>query len=449
MSVVKSNLSIAQEKRLCSLFGHVKLSLLFKASIHGYKAVAFHSRCDRQGPTVVVAYNNAGFIFGAYTCKDYLQTGQNIADDKAFLFSFRAGDQNQCPRRIPAINSQQAFGDTNTGPNFGALVFLHGNAARVDSAPGTFYNFVENEMHGNDLKLTECEVYRVEDLGGLLEKPWRNVNWTSEKRKELMEGIQTYKPTINSVKQARILLIGPVGAGKSSFFNSINSIFRGHVTSQAISGSAGTSLTTQFRTYSIKSSRDGKPLPIVLCDTMGLEETTGAGLDLDDITSILKGHVMDRYQFNPIVPLQAGSPGYRKCAGLEDRIHCVAYMIDACKVTLISQKLEEKLGSIRRRINLMGIPQLLLVTKVDEACRHVHDDLKEIYRSHYIERKVQEVAARLGIPVSCVIPVKNYSQEMDLDPHTDILLLSAVMKMLHFADNYFDDICMGKDEKHE
>lgn len=52
----------------------------------------------------------------------------------------------------------------------------------------------------------------------------------------------------------------------------------------------------QFRTYSLKVGRGGKPLPIVLCDTMGLEERTGAGLDIEDISNIIKGHVPDQYQ---------------------------------------------------------------------------------------------------------------------------------------------------------
>jgi len=65
------------------------------------------------------------------------------------------------------------------------------------------------------------------------------------KRAELLETIKTYKPTDASVSRVRVLLVGPVGAGKSSFFNSINSVFRGHVTSQAIAGCSCTSLTTK------------------------------------------------------------------------------------------------------------------------------------------------------------------------------------------------------------
>lgn len=45
----------------------------------------------------------------------------------------------------------------------------------------------------------------------------------------------------------------------------------------------------------------------------------------------------------------------------------------------------------------------------------------------------------LGIPLSCVIPVKNYSDELDLDEDTDILLLMAVEQMLNYTDGFFED----------
>ncbi|KAK1896618.1 Interferon-induced protein 44-like [Dissostichus eleginoides] len=264
-----------------------------------------------------------------------------------------------------------------------------------------------------------------------IERPWRIIHWESVKN-ELKEN--------SSVSQARVLLIGPVGAGKSSFFNSINSVFRGHVTSQAMAGCFTASLTRQFRTYSVKDGRKGKPLPIIFCDTMGLEESTGAGLDIEDISSILKGHLPDRYQFNPSASLDSDSSGYLKSPELKDKIHCVTYVIDACKVSIMPPKLEEKLNAIRRKVNLMGIPQLVLLTKVDEACPLVKEDVKNIYKSSYIKEMMQEVSARLGVPLSCVVPVKNYSEELELDPDCTTLLLSAIIQMLRFTDNYFDDI---------
>uniref|UniRef100_A0A087X2V8 G domain-containing protein n=1 Tax=Poecilia formosa TaxID=48698 RepID=A0A087X2V8_POEFO len=261
-----------------------------------------------------------------------------------------------------------------------------------------------------------------------------------------MESIKTYKPTVSSVSQARVLLIGPVGAGKSSFFNSINSVFRGHVTSQAIAGYSSSSLTTQFRTYSVKAGREGKPLPIILCDTMGLEDSKGAGLDVEDISSILEGHMPDRYQFNPSEPLHPDASGYRKSPDLKEKIHCLSYILDATKVFVMPEKLAEKLKAIRQKANLLGVPQLVVLTKVDEACPLVKENLTNIYRSVYIKEtvsvftKMQEASSKLGMPLSCIVPVRNYVEELDLDLNSDILLLSAVIQMLRFADNYFDEI---------
>ncbi|XP_024134778.1 interferon-induced protein 44-like [Oryzias melastigma] len=434
---MNSKLTKNQQRAICSQLGNFKLKLLYKASIHGFTGAAFHQHCDNQYPTLSVGYNNSGFVFGGYTRQPFSQSGQYVNDDQAFLFSFSGEKLN----KYPCISAPHAVKMINNcGPYFGeALVLVNGNQQTVYSNPGKYYNFNAAEMHGNDLNLTECEVYQVEETAEMM-KPWRLVIWESKRKTELMESIKFYKPLNSSVTQARVLLIGPVGVGKSSFFNSINSIFRGHVTSQAISGSSSTSLTTQFRTYSVKAGREGKPLPLVLCDTMGLEEGVGAGLDIDDISNILKGHLPDRYQFNPSGPLQSEAHGFCKSPDLKDKIHCVTYVLDASKISIMSTKMEEKLKAIRRTVNLMGIPQLLLLTKGDEACALVREDIRNVYKSGYIKELMQEAAARVGVPLSCIIPVKNYSEELELDTNTDILLLSAAIQMLRFVDNFFDEI---------
>ncbi|XP_026173939.1 interferon-induced protein 44-like [Mastacembelus armatus] len=436
MPLITSSLTKDQQEKLCSLLGHVRLHLLYKASVHGFTAADFHSYCDKQGPTVIVAYN-AGFVFGAYTSKDYIQCGQGINDEKAFLYSIRARDEK--PLRVAGIPGQCAFTDGATGPDYGALVFLHDNKPEIQSNPGTGFNFEAAQMHGDNLALTELEVYRAEGVGDLLDKPWRKIQWTAERRQQLAKVIQNYKPDIRTVPHARVLLVGPVGAGKSSFFNSINSAFRGNITSQAIAGTAGKSVTTQFRTYRVKAGKGGNALPLILCDTMGLEENTDAGVDMDDLINICKGHIKDRYQFSPSAPLLENGPGFNKDVTVNDKIHCVVYVVDTGKVSLLTQKMLDKFTAIRKKTNQLGIPQILLMTKVDEACPLVAKDLKNVYHSVYIQQKARELSESLGIPLYCVLPVKNYSNELDLDQDTDILLFSAVEQMLNYADNFLEN----------
>ncbi|XP_074524449.1 interferon-induced protein 44-like isoform X2 [Halichoeres trimaculatus] len=424
------SLTRSQQKTICSHLGRVRLQLLYKASVDGFTGAAFHQRCDTRCPTVSVGYNVSGFIFGGYTKQPFSQSGQYVHDDQAFLFTFK----KEKLLRYPVTNPTNAIRMVGkSGPYFGEdLALISGSQPVVYNKPGSFYNFNAAEMHGNDLNLTECEVYQVEDTTEL-ENPWRSINWESEKRTELMVKIKTYKPKNSSVSKARVLLIGPIGAGKSTFFNSISSVFRGHVTNRAMAGCSATSITTQ-------DGCEEKSLPIILCDTMGLEESAGAGLNLDDITSIVRGDLPNRYQFNPSAPFNLEAHGYQESPGLGDKIHCVVYVIDACKVSIMPSKLEEKLAAVRKKINLMGIPQLVLLTKVDEACSLVAEDVRNVYKSSYIKQMMQEASARLGVPLCCVIPVKNYSEELEVNLNCDILLLSAVEQMLRCSDDYFEDI---------
>ncbi|KAL0160360.1 hypothetical protein M9458_044085 [Cirrhinus mrigala] len=398
MDSLASKLTERESEQLCDLLGNVELTLLYKASVHGYKASAFHQQCDHQGPTLLVAFNRSGYIFGGYTSVDYAQSGQAITDKKAFLFNF----EEEMLFFIEVKSGHNARFDDNKGPNFGQqLYFCYNNQPVVYHQRGKAFSFDAETLYGNDTELIECEVYK---------KPWRNILWTADRRAELMEKIRNQKPLTTSVSCFQILMIGPVGAGKSSFFNSINSIFMGRITSKAI-------LTTQFRTYPVKDGRAGKSLPFVLCDTMGLEEQSGAGLDIEDISSILQGHIPDRYKFNPISPFQ---PDEQK-ASRQEKIHCVVYVIDATKISLMSDKLQDKLTTIRRKVNSLG----------------------NLYVSSYIKTKV---SSRLGVSVSCVLPVKNYSQEVELELNCDVLLLTALQQMLNFADDYLDDVCPMEDQ---
>uniref|UniRef100_A0A3B4ADR6 G domain-containing protein n=1 Tax=Periophthalmus magnuspinnatus TaxID=409849 RepID=A0A3B4ADR6_9GOBI len=252
-----------------------------------------------------------------------------------------------------------------------------------------------------------------------------------------MDSVSTYKPLCSSVSRVRVLLVGPVGAGKSSFFNSINSVFRGHVTSQAMAGCSATSLTTQHPERPHAGLLPGKTLSLNLCYVN--YDLSNSPLFLLCPSSLL--HLYPSApppMFNASAPLHSESHGYRASPELKDKIHCVVFVLDACKISIMPEKLEAKLTAVRRKANLLGIPQLALVTKVDEACPIVKDDLTSVYKSPYL--KDLDASARLGLPLSCVLPLKNYSEELELHVPVDILVLSALLQILRFADNYFDDV---------
>ncbi|XP_028840349.1 interferon-induced protein 44-like [Denticeps clupeoides] len=262
---------------------------------------------------------------------------------------------------------------------------------------------------------------------------WRSMTWSMESKSDMETKLREFCLTEQDVGQLRIVLFGPVGAGKSSFINSVNNAFLGRVTSKALVASgAGTSFTTTYKTHKIGHGR----LPFVFNDVMGLEEGGSAGILNEDLISGLEGHIKENYKFNPISPLSNGNSYYNPSPAMGDKVHCVVNVIPADKISMVTDEVINKLRSVRNKASDLGIPQVVVMTMIDKACPEVDRDLQNIYRSKKIKQKMQECSYRLGVPMNCILPVKNYHEEISVDMKMDLLILSALTQIVHFADDY-------------
>ncbi|XP_052677100.1 interferon-induced protein 44-like [Crassostrea angulata] len=432
--------------------------LLYKISRDGCSAPTFHQKCDGQGATVTVLYNTNNTIYGGYLSQSWNSSGNYINDSNAFLFRLQYNGSSN-PLKFPI--SQPTFaglGQSNYGPTFGSGHDIHTLSGTISKSGSGFSlnGYVHsignsyklngqnaNTITNNSLQVTDSEVYKVIDGPGQtvpdLDKPWREHDgWTNETMQALKESLLDYKPmTETKVTAANILLIGQIGAGKSSFFNSVNSIFRGKITSKACSGSFEHSVTTMYRQYKVKDFSKGKFLNFRVCDTRGFEEEFA--LDAQEISFILDGNIPDRYQFNPLVPFTPDTPGYIKDPNLKDKIHCVAFVIDGSTVDVMSDKVQKRMKDLQVRMNHRGLPQVVFLTKLDKICPVVNEDVKHTFTSTAVCDAVEKVAEIMGLPRAHVLPVKNYESETKLKTTVDILLMEALQRCLDFADDYMDE----------
>lgn len=272
-----------------------------------------------------------------------------------------------------------------------------------------------------------------------LDKPWRKFDWG--KKKDLKEKLENFSPSHPDVKDIKILVAGQIGAGKSSFINSVDSAFQGRISSRALVNSAAgfdQSFTQNLKGFTIRSGK--KTLPFIFKDIMGLEPDALKGSQTEDIINAVFGHVKDGYKFNKEQALTHKDQHYTCDPELSDQSFCLVYVIAADTVSFTDNRLIDKLKIIRQRISEKGIPQVVVMTKVDETCPLIKKDLKKMYTSKKIKEKMELCSAKVGVPLTNIFPVKNYHDEIDTDDDIDVLILKAFEQIVQIADDRLEDV---------
>ncbi|KAG7233674.1 hypothetical protein INR49_006711 [Caranx melampygus] len=190
-----------------------------------------------------------------------------------------------------------------------------------------------------------------------------------------------------------------------------------------------------YETHKIEKGARGNFYSIVFNDIMGLEEETGRGVRVDDIKLAMMGHVKEGYKFNPASSLAHGDPGYNPCPSPDDKVH-VLVCVHSANSREIKASTLQKMKEIREVASDLGIPQMAVVTKVDEACGETEKDLKDVYKSKHIKKKMTDFSSALGISMTCIFPVKNYSKEISNDGDVDTLILSVLRLIIDFGDDF-------------
>uniref|UniRef100_A0A3Q3EF15 G domain-containing protein n=1 Tax=Labrus bergylta TaxID=56723 RepID=A0A3Q3EF15_9LABR len=244
--------------------------------------------------------------------------------------------------------------------------------------------------------------------------PWRTLS-----TEDNLNFLKSYQPRKKEVKHLRILLHGPVGAGKSSFINSVESVLRGIVTDRA-----ETDATSGEQLHPKES-----PYSIVFNDIMGLENNADNGVHVEDIKLALRGHVREGYKFNPYGPLTENNPGYNSNPSLDDKVHVLVCVVPVDSVSLLDDKVVQKLREVRLAASDLGIPQLAILTKVDEACPEVRSNIHNLHKSKYLKGQVEKFSVTVGIPIKSIFLVKNYESEINTSDDISRPILTALKQM--------------------
>ncbi|CAO2600436.1 Interferon-induced protein 44 [Lemmus lemmus] len=349
---MRTRLTWLQKKCLQNYFGEKQFCLLYKASVQKFSPQNLFWTCWDHGPTMLVLYNEGceDCVVGAYLKEGFRKETISIT-----LFALQETEVTECT--IGPYLPTSMFYDRKTFDSIPEFYIVLGEEKNLTISSETLEKLGLPHRYST-MSIQECEVFRCEEL--LDERKTRDIDLMQNR---LLHALRTYKPYGDRVPQARILLLGPIGAGKSSFVNSVKSIFRGSITHQAVVGCDRNGISDTYRTYSVKYRGDDSPLPFVLCDSLGLSQN--AGLHTDDLANILTGHIPDRYQFNFKKPITSDHPNYIRGILLQNIIHCVVLVFDIRSVEHLSYGMVAKIKRIRRMLIQFGFLHVVLLTHVD------------------------------------------------------------------------------------
>ncbi|XP_053391221.1 uncharacterized protein LOC123563585 isoform X3 [Mercenaria mercenaria] len=382
--------------------GPKTFTLLYAITTDGCNATTFHQKCDNQGATVTVLYNPQGSVYGGYAPVSWTSSGTWINNNAAFLYQLRFNGNNKATKfTIKPANSQYTLHDgQNYGPLFGGGNDLRTFEGTVNSS-GTYFTLngymnlghtydnqgiTKDQINNGNMNVTELEVYKVAD----------------GKRQKTVEK-ECSKPW-----------------RKTRDWNE------------------------QYTPYKVKV-KSGAPLNFRLCDTRGLEESQG--LDVLECNYLLDGNIPNYYQFNPTTLISPKTPGFKASPTTNDVIHCAVFVLDATTLEVLSTKIIEKMKGFQNLMNQKGIPQIILLTKIDKLCNNVEKDVSLVFKSPEVEQHVEKASQLLGLPRANVLPVKNYENENELDDNISILALLALRQILYFAEDFLDHMLDKKNDE--
>ncbi|MEQ2206357.1 hypothetical protein XENOCAPTIV_028395, partial [Xenoophorus captivus] len=91
-------------------------------------------------------------------------------------------------------------------------------------------------------------------------------------------------------------------------------------------------------------------------------------------------------KFNPVSPLTQDDPGYNPTPSADDRIHVLVCVMSA-NAPQIKSSVLEKMSRVRETASDLGIPQMAMMTHIDEACGETEKNLRNVYKSKHLRKK--------------------------------------------------------------
>eukprot|EP01118_Nematostelium_gracile_P019079 TRINITY_DN870_c0_g1_i3.p1 TRINITY_DN870_c0_g1~~TRINITY_DN870_c0_g1_i3.p1 ORF type:complete len:396 (+),score=110.60 TRINITY_DN870_c0_g1_i3:174-1190(+) len=229
-----------------------------------------------------------------------------------------------------------------------------------------------------------------------------------------------------------ILLIGPAGAGKSSFINSIVSMISHHIT-QEHAKSGGTSsgrVTRALKVFPLFDKNSKKMLNIRLWDAWGFEKDAFVGSELQ---LILKGEVPHDWDMEAAKKGDLGP--IEKRADIPKRVqNAVIFFVPAGDIDTEDSQTVVRTKAMMTTASELELSCILVLSKFDSLVPNIEKDGRNCTAA---QERINKASALFGIEPSRVFPLVNYTKQGVNNFNNDRMIYRILMAVSEISENHF------------
>jgi hypothetical protein len=188
-----SILNLTQRTNLLKLteFSIEKWKLIYRASLHGFRASDFHEKCDGVSKTLTIIRSSNSNIFGGYTEAQWDSFGQIKSDPAAFIFSLENKENN--PLKLSIKNQNKAiYCNPKSGPTFGYEAKNtdfsdYSSQSRYTLTKKSIYKIEREVSFNNDLSISDQSNLKSDSFSSL------NSSYSYDLNKHILAGSEYFQ----------------------------------------------------------------------------------------------------------------------------------------------------------------------------------------------------------------------------------------------------------------
>ncbi|XP_062610435.1 uncharacterized protein LOC134272204 [Saccostrea cucullata] len=301
----------------------------------------------------------------------------------------------------------------------------------------------EKERKENQIKTKRQEKRRAKTHEySLMPSPFQPFSGDSEcldvkVKKHYFQKIQCIGALPEECTRINILLVGPTGAGKSSFLNTSATALEDkgrmiHVsTTRRIESE---SATMKLIPEELKINKD-KNLTAMIFDCRGLTMTGKQPIGKKEMELIIGGHIRPFSEISDAMSMMKNEHIYLKDPNIEDEMHCIVYAIKAIRDgELLNENLNRELKSLLDILTSTSKPQFILLTNMDKVVPN--NDIANLFRYPCVKRKCNEASDVTHVTPAYILPTANYTTELEPTDVKDALCLLNLYRIVSNAHDY-------------